>query len=59
MASEMLELTKPKTHSFQLDIDDESVVRENLRMKKWESKSHMYREAIRCLNKQLKGRVTA
>lgn len=59
MASEMVETIKPKTHSFQLNPEDEAVVFENLTMKKWESKSHMYREAIRVLNKELKQEITA
>jgi len=59
MASEMTSAIKPKTHSFQLDAEDECVVFENLSLKKWESKSHMYREAIRILNKQLKKEVKA
>lgn len=59
MASEMVETIKPKTHSFQLNPEDEAVVFENLTMKKWESKSHMYREAIRVLNKSLKQEATA
>lgn len=55
----MTSAIKPKTHSFQLDAEDECVVFENLSLKKWESKSHMYREAIRILNKQLKKEVKA
>ena len=54
MAMETAINEKAKIHSFALDGEDEGVVLENLSLKKWESKSHMYREAIRVLNHQLK-----
>jgi len=54
MAMETAICEKAKIHSFALDREDEGVVLENLSLKKWESKSHMYREAIRVLNHQLK-----
>ena len=54
MASQTATPEKVKIHSFALDNEDECVVLENLSLKKWESKSHMYREAIRTLNHQLK-----
>ena len=54
MAMETAISKKAKIHSFALDREDEDVVLENLSLDKFESKSHMYRIAIRVLNHQLK-----